>query len=641
VTTGIDKTAATATPRTTADTLIPRTVLFGNPERISPAISPDGRRLAWIAPDDGVLNVWVRDLDGQPGTEHPVTADRDRGVHVFNWAPDGTRILYLQDDAGNENWRLRDVHVDTGEERDLTPGKDSQTRIMKISKRRPGEILLSVNLDRPELHDVYRLDLASGELNKVCENPGFIGFVADEDFRVRAALAPLPDGGTVILVRDTQDSPWRPLLQVDQQDALSTHPLAFSDDGSRLLCITSEGANAAQLVWFDVASGARTVVAGDPTFDVATAALHIDTNQPRVVFLQRDRLTPVVLDPTITDDIATLTALGGDLRLLGSDHADRIWLVATTHDDGPVRYYTYHRDLGEPTFLFAHRPDLEHHTLAPMQAFSVRSRDGLTLHGYLTFPPGTPRRDLPAVLLVHGGPWHRDCWGLDPQAQWLASRGYVVVQVNFRGSTGYGKDFLNAGNREWGAKMHDDLLDALNWTVGQGWVDPARVAIFGSSYGGYAALVGAAFTPEVFRCAVAVAAPANLNTLITSYPPYWKPMIVQAHLRVGNPETEPDFLWSRSPLSRVADIRIPVMIVQGANDPRVPQADSEQIVAALREHDVPLSYLLYPDEGHGLVKPDNRLRFHAAAEHFLAQHLGGRAEVSDETASPDAAPPTH
>jgi prolyl oligopeptidase PreP (S9A serine peptidase family) len=290
------------------------------------------------------------------------------------------------------------------------------------------------------------------------------------------------------------------LLQVDQHDALSTRPLAFSDDGSRLLCTTSAGANTAQLVWFDVASGARTVVAGDPTFDVATAALHIDTNAPRVVFFQRDRLTPAVLDPTVTDDITTLdittlTALGGDLQLLGSDHHDRIWLVATTHDDGPIRYYSYHRDLGEQTFLFAQRPKLEQHTLASMEPFTVRSRDGLTLHGYLTFPPSAPRQDLPAVLLVHGGPWHRDCWGLDPQAQWLANRGYAVLQVNFRGSTGYGKDFLNAGNREWGAKMHDDLLDALNCTIEQGWVDPTRVAIFGGSYGGYAALVGAAFTP--------------------------------------------------------------------------------------------------------------------------------------------------
>lgn len=628
-------TAQQPTPR---DALIPRTVLFGNPQQVSPAISPEGRRLAWLAPHNGVLNVWVRDLDGAPGSETPVTSDRDRGIHAYGWAPDGARILFLQDGAGNENWGLRDVHLDTGVERELTPGKDSQTRIMKISKRWPDKILVGINLDRPELHDVYSLDLDSGELTKVCDNPGFIGFVADEDFRVRAALAPLPEGGTLIMVRDAEDSPWRPLLQVGQPDALTTRPLAFSADGTRLLCITSEGVNAAHLVWLDTATGERTVVAGDPIFDVAGAALHIDTNEPRVLFFQRERLTAVVVDHSITDDIDALTALGGDLQLLGSDHDDRVWLAATTNDNGPVRYYTYRRGSGEPTFLFSHQHDLERHALAAMEPFTLQSRDGLRLHGYLTFPTGQPRQGLPAVLLVHGGPWHRDGWGFDPQAQWLANRGYLVVQVNFRGSTGYGKQFLNAGDRQWGAKMHDDLLDALAFTTAQGWVDPNRVAIFGGSYGGYAALVGAAFTPEVFRCAVAVAAPSNLNTLITSYPPYWKPVIAQAHLRIGNPETEREFLWERSPLSRVNDIRIPLMIVQGGNDPRVPQTESEQIVAALRERGVPHHYLLYPDEGHGLAKPDNRLRFYAAAEHFLAQHLGGQTEADDEDEIPEPAP---
>jgi dipeptidyl aminopeptidase/acylaminoacyl peptidase len=291
-------------------------------------------------------------------------------------------------------------------------------------------------------------------------------------------------------------------------------------------------------------------------------------------------------------------------------------------------------------FLFAHRPELEQHTLAPMQPFTVRARDGLNLHGYLTVPPGTPRRDLPAVLLVHGGPWHRDVWGYDPQVQWLANRGYLVIQVNFRGSAGYGKGFLNAGNRQWGAKMHDDLLDTLDWAIRQGWVDPARVGIVGASYGGYAALVGAAFTPAVFACAVAVAAPVNLNTLVTSYPPYWQPVIAQAHLRVGDPATDADLLWQRSPLSRVDQIRIPLLIAQGANDPRVPAGESEQIVAALRKRDVPVEYLLYPDEGHGLVKPHNRLGFFAAAERFLAEHLGGQVEHTDGQPPRPAADPS-
>jgi dipeptidyl aminopeptidase/acylaminoacyl peptidase len=261
-----------------------------------------------------------------------------------------------------------------------------------------------------------------------------------------------------------------------------------------------------------------------------------------------------------------------------------------------------------------------------MEQFSFTSRDGLTIHGYATFPPGVERASLPTVLNVHGGPWARDEWGFDPEAQWLANRGYLCVQVNFRGSTGYGKSFVNAGDRQWGARMHDDLVDARAHVVGLGWTDPDRVAIYGGSYGGYASLVGAAFTPELFACAVDVVGPSNLVTLIRTIPPYWAPLVAQFHRRVGNPDTEEDFLWSRSPLSKASSISIPLLIAQGANDPRVKQDESEQIVAALREAGIEHEYLLFSDEGHGFAKPENRLRFYARAEAFLARHLGGRSE---------------
>jgi dipeptidyl aminopeptidase/acylaminoacyl peptidase len=261
-----------------------------------------------------------------------------------------------------------------------------------------------------------------------------------------------------------------------------------------------------------------------------------------------------------------------------------------------------------------------------MEPFSFTGRDGLTIHGYLTFPSGSSGSALPAVLNVHGGPWARDIWGFNPEAQWLANRGYLCVQVNFRGSTGYGKSFVNAGDREWGAGMHDDLIDAVEHVVAKGWADRDRIGIYGGSYGGYAALAGATFTPDVFRCAVDIVGPVNLKTLIESIPPYWAPMVAQFHTRVGNPETEEDFLWSRSPLSKVDQIRVPLLIAQGANDPRVKQAESEQIVAALRERGIDHEYLLFPDEGHGFAKPENRLKFYAAAERFLARHLGGRYE---------------
>jgi dipeptidyl aminopeptidase/acylaminoacyl peptidase len=345
------------------------------------------------------------------------------------------------------------------------------------------------------------------------------------------------------------------------------------------------------------------------------------------VSVLRERSEIAVLDPDLARDVERVRSLHpGDLGFAGRDHADRTWLASFSADDGPIAYYSYDRQSGEGRFLFSHRPELERYTLARMEPFTVTARDGLSLHGYLSFPPGVDRSGLPAVLFVHGGPWARDAWGFDPYAQWFANRGYLCVQVNFRGSTGYGKAFVNAGDREWGGRMHDDLLDTVSWLVERGWADPGRIGIYGGSYGGYAALAGAAFTPDVFSCAVDLVGPSNLKTLIESIPPYWRPVIAQFHQRVGNPETEAEFLWSRSPLSRADQIRIPLLIGQGANDPRVKQAESEQIVAALREKGIPHEYLLYPDEGHGFVKPENRLSFQAAAERFLAEHLGGRFE---------------
>jgi dipeptidyl aminopeptidase/acylaminoacyl peptidase len=312
------------------------------------------------------------------------------------------------------------------------------------------------------------------------------------------------------------------------------------------------------------------------------------------------------------------------------DKADATWLVAFTSDREPVRYYTYDRKTQAATYLFSNRPDLEKFTLAPMTPVTIQSRDGLNLHSYLTVPAGADPKLLPLVLNVHGGPWARDGWGYDAEAQWLASRGYAVLQVNFRGSTGFGKAFMNAGNREWGAKMHDDLLDAVAWAIKEGIANPERVCIYGGSYGGYAALAGAAFTPDVFCCAVSIVGPSSIITLIQSVPPYWQPLMHTFRVRVGDIETEKDFLESRSPLFKADQIRIPMLIAQGANDPRVKQAESEQIVAALRAKGKHVEYLLYPDEGHGFSRPENRMAFYAAAEEFLASHLGGRTEAPSE-----------
>jgi len=610
--------------------LIPRRVLFGNPERVLPRISPDGTRLAWIAPHEGVLNVWVAPV-GDDGVDwsaaRVVTDDTDRGIRAYAWAHDGRHVLYLQDRGGDENWRLHDVDLSTMQRRDLTPFEGVRTELIAIEKKFPTEILVGLNRDNPELHDVYRLNLIDGELVKEEDNPGFIDWVADTQLVVRAGIAPQPDGGIVLMVRDGHGDAWRPLLTVPAEDAMTSGPIAFSEDGRSMLATSSVGADTGGLVRIDVATGETQLLARDPETDVTGFRLNPDTREPQVVVFEKDRVEYQVLDPEVDADLAAVRALNpGDPVFADADDADETWLVAYNNDTSATSYYNYDRRTRRGSFLLDTRPELAQYELAPKEPFTFTARDGLTIHGYATFPPGAPRSGLPMVLHVHGGPWARDSWGFDPAAQWLANRGYLCVQVNFRGSTGYGKAFVNAGNREWGGKMQDDLTDAVGHVLSQGWADPARVAIFGGSYGGYASLAGAAFTPDLYCCAVDIVGPSNLKTLIETIPPYWAPMIAQFHTRVGDPDKDAEFLWSRSPLARARDIKIPLLIAQGANDPRVKQAESEQIVAALTEAGIEHEYMLFPDEGHGFAKPENRLRFYAAAERFLARYLGGRAE---------------
>jgi dipeptidyl aminopeptidase/acylaminoacyl peptidase len=613
--------------------LIPRDVLFGNPERSSPELSPDSRRIAWIAPDEGVLNVFVAPTDaiGADGISidaaRAITTDRDRGIRSYGFAHDNVHLFYVQDAGGDENWRLYDINLDTLERRDLTPFDGVQAQVIAADRHFPNELLIGLNKDDPAYHDVYRLDLTTGELEMVLAANGLIGFVADTHLVVRAAVEPQEDGSLLAMVRDDAESPFRPLLSIPPDDSVTTSFVAFTPDDQYLLAITSLGAETARLVRIALSDGAIEVLFSDDEVDVAGVRLDPETHVAQVALVLRDRMEFHILDPAIADDIAAVRALHpGDAGLAGEDDADANWLVAFTNDQGPVPYFHYRRADQHAQFLFEHQPALSHYELAPMEPFVLDARDGLRLHGYVTFPPGQGREGLPAVLNVHGGPWVRDDWGFDPTAQWLANRGYVCIQVNYRGSTGFGKAFVNAGDHEWGGKMHDDLVDTRAFAIAQGWVDPSRVAIYGGSYGGYAALVGAAFTPELFACAVDVVGPSNLVTLIRTIPPYWGPLIAEFHRRVGNPDTEEAFLWSRSPLSRASAISIPLLIAQGANDPRVNQAESEQIVQALVDADIPHEYLLFADEGHGFAKPENRLRFQQVAEAFLAEHLHGRAE---------------
>jgi len=607
--------------------LIPRNVLFGNPEKTSPQVSPDGTKMAYLAPVNDVLNVWV----GTIGSDNfqPVTKDEDRGVRFYFWAQDNKNIMYIQDVGGNENWRLYATSLETRETKDLTPFENVQVQIIDRDKHFPNELLIGMNKENPQVHDVYHLDLTTGELTLVAKNPGNImNWVTDAHFKVRGAVTALPDGGTELLVRDDEHSEWRKLVTWDADDSLTSGPIDFTLDGQAIYLQDSRNVNAGRLVKLNIAMGDITVIAEDPQYDVGNVIVHPDTHEVQAVAFNKDRNEWVVLDESILMDFDNIGGIHrGDFFIISRDNADTTWVAAFTVDNGPVPYYAYDRKSQKATFLFDNQPELNKYTLATMKPITFTSRDGLTIHGYLTLPQGEQKTDLPMVLNVHGGPWGRDAWGYRPDAQWFANRGYACLQVNFRGSTGYGKNFVNAGDREWGRNMHNDLVDAVQWTIDKGIADPKKVAIFGGSYGGYAALVGATFTPDLFCCAVDIVGPSNLNTLIRTIPPYWSTFLATFHKRVGNPDTEEEFLNSRSPLFRVDQIKIPILIGQGANDPRVKEAESEQIVEAMKSKGIDYEYMLFPDEGHGFAKPENRLKFFAAAEKFLAKHLGGLYEA--------------
>jgi len=614
----------------TGPKLIPRTVLFGNPVKSRPNISPDGKMMAYLAPVNDVLNVWVKTIG--EADDRAVTEDKIRGIRRYFWAEDSEHIMYLQDVGGDENWRLYGVNLSTNEVKDLTPYEEVQVQIIDTNKHFPNELLIGMNKDNPRVHDVYHLDLTTGELKLVAKNPGNIAsWLADADLKVRCALASTSEGGFELMVRENEQAEWEKLLTWDSEDGMTSGPVSFNKDGDALYLIDSRNVNTGRLVRMQIETGDIKVIAEDPQYDVGSVMIHPDSYEVQAVAVTRARTEWIVLDESIEDDFKAIAQLDpGDFYVSDRDNADQTWLISFTKDNGPVSYYAYRHKNKKGTFLFDHMPELNKYELTRMEPINYKARDGLTIHGYMTFPSWKEKKNLPTVLCVHGGPWGRDAWGYDPVAQWFANRGYACLQVNFRGSTGYGKGFVNAGDKEWGAKMHDDLVDGVNWAVEKGYADSDKIAIFGGSYGGYAALVGATFTPDVFCCAVDIVGPSNLVTLLKSIPPYWSTMLAMFNKRVGNPDTEEDFLKSRSPLFKVDQIEIPILIAQGANDPRVKQAESEQIVEAMKKKGLAYEYILFPDEGHGFARPENRLKFYAAAETFLAKHLGGRHEQAVE-----------
>ncbi len=618
--------------------LIARDALFGNPDKAQARLSPDGKFNSFIAPRDGVLNVFVAPV-GKIGEAKPITNDQKRGIRQHFWAYTNRHVLFIQDEGGDENWHLYAVDVVSGEQRDLTPFKGITAQVVGLSWKRPGVVLVGINDRVPEWHDLYEIDLATGERKLIERNEQeFAGYEVDSDLVPRLALKTGADSNDVL--RRT-DQGWLPLISYGRDDSLTTNLLTIEGDGKSALLLSSIDRDKSALMRIDLASGKQEQIAASERADIGRVWLEPKTYRPQAYGIEYLKPEIKPLGDAVKDDIAFLTSKLGDSFDIGSRTlADDRWIVVTDEPQAPAVSYLYDRKTTQLDKLFEMRPQLSGAPLVPMHAMEIKSRDGLALVSYLSLPPGAdkngdgrPDVPLPLVLNVHGGPWARDTYGFDPEHQWLANRGYAVLSVNFRGSTGFGKSFINASNREWAGKMHDDLIDAVQWAIKEKIALADKVAIYGGSYGGYATLVGLTFTPDTFACGVDIVGPSNLNTLLATIPPYWKSFFEEFATRVGDPRTEEGrkLLAERSPLTRVEAINKPLLIAQGANDPRVKKAEADQIAAAMKAKNLPVTYVLYPDEGHGFARPQNRTSFYAITEGFLSQCLGGRYEpVGDD-----------
>lgn len=621
--------AAKGNPRSD---LIPRSVLFGNPERTAVRLSPDGKQLSWLAPKDGVMNIWVAPV-GKLDQAKVVTSETKRPVQRYRWAFTSTHLLYVQDVGGDENFHVLRVDLADGKTTDLTPFPGARAEIADLSEKQPTTIIVSVNDRDPQAMDLHSIDLLTGKRTLLVKNDqGFGGFVLDPELRVRFATKPQPDGSVVEMTRGKDDQ-WSTYATIPFEDTMTTQLVGVAPGGKVAYRLESRGRDTAALVSFDIATKKPKVLAEDPRADAGNVLVHPTRHTVQAVSFDYLREQWKVLDRSVQRDLDALAKLdGGEPHVTSRTLDDKTWLVMTSSEQHPGRFYIWNRAKQRGTFLFSTQPALEQQPLVKMHPTVIPSRDGLPLVSYLTLPAaadpdgdGKANQPVPLVLTVHGGPWGRDSWGYDPLHQLLANRGYAALSVNFRGSTGFGKKFVNAGNLEWGKKMHDDLLDAVGWAVAHKVAPADQICILGGSYGGYATLAGLAMTPEVFRCGVDIVGPSNLLTLLASIPPYWAPMLAMLKARVGDPGTPEGkaLLVAASPLTHAANIRRPLLIGQGANDPRVKQAESEQIVAAMQQHRLPVTYVLFPDEGHGFRRPENAIAFWAVTEAFLSAHLGG------------------
>lgn len=640
---------------TTIPDLVDRELYFGNPDKIQVRISPDGKYFSYRAPVNGVMNIWAAPIENPDGAQ-PITQDTLRGIQAYQWSYKSGNVLYSQDKGGDENWHVHLVDIESKTDTDLTPqeeikgangqpltdpntGKIVRPRadIMSVSRDTPDEILIQTNNSDPSNMDVYKVDLNTHKMSLVVKDDAFLQIVADNNNNIRLATRTNPEGGQIAY--KYHEGSWEEYFRVPQEDMLTFGFFGFDKKNENVFMIDSRGRDKAALYTLNLETDEKKVIAESDKSDVADLLVHPTSYEIEAYATDYLRKEWIPLTDDVKTDMDYLSNFkAGNLSVYFRSTEDNSWIVAYDSPQEYLKYYKYDRVAKKAELLVSSQPKFDDVELANMYPVEIKSRDGLNLISYLTIPReldvnGRTSQPSPTVLLVHGGPWGRDNFGFNGIHQWLANRGYVVLSTNFRGSTGFGKDFVNIAAEEWAGKMHDDLIDAVNWMVEEKIADKEQVAIMGGSYGGYATLVGLTYTPEVFACGIDIVGPSNLNTLLNTIPPYWKSFRDVFVHHIGDPDTEEGaaLLADRSPLNRVDSIVKPLLIGQGANDPRVKQAEADQIVEAMNEKQIPVTYVLYPDEGHGFARPENNLSFFAVTEAFLAQHLGGRyQEIGDD-----------
>lgn len=605
--------------------LIPRSALFSNPDYKNPKISPDGQYFAYLAPNSNqVLNIWVQELGSKEAIQ--VTDDNLQGIKDFKWQKDSRHILYIQDVNGNHNNHIYQANLFTRRSRDLTPFEGVQATILSLSSAQPNKALVSINKRDKRCYDAYLLDLEEGTLSLAYENTGDItDYVADDKLRIKAVMALTDSGHSIVRVK--KEEKWEDFLTFPPED-YGTSILGLKKDEPVIYLRSYVGNNTLRLFEYNIDTKESKILYEHPKYDMQGILCHPKSKAIQAVNFYGDRFDWGFIDANIKEHFQILKQLPGDIYVISRDDVDKHWIIAYENDDRPKEYYLYQTNSKKLVRLFSEKESLLEYSFVKVKPIHFQARDGMTIQGYFAKPEKKGKH--PLVIYVHGGAWSRDRWGFSPVIQWLANRGYAVLQVNYRGSCGFGKEYTLAGKRQLGKKRHTDLLDGKNWLVNQGLVDSEKVAIAGSSLGGYAALVGMTFTPDEFCCGISHVGPTNLVSFLKTLPPSFHAMKSIIRFFIGDPEREASLLKEQSPLFKVNRIKKPLLIAQGAWDPIVPKKESDQLVEAMREQNLPVQYLLFPNEGHSINNTSNRLKYFAAFESFLSEHLGGKLQYVEK-----------